>query len=141
MINDTFWVAVSTIIFGFIIYRLVKPTVIDFLDQRTREIAKNLGKAEQLKLEADRILILAQQNKKIIDKEAIFLQEQAKLQAEFMINNAQEQLSQLINKRQEQFTKRLISQQQEELKQLTHQLISEIVESVSHEYRVTQFQS
>lgn len=94
--DPTFWVAISTTLcFGFLIYKAY-PVVLSSLDARSAQIRARLMEAENLRLEAEKILREYREKSARASEEAAQILREASLQADAMRARMEEEMRQTL---------------------------------------------
>ncbi|MCP1337590.1 F0F1 ATP synthase subunit B [Futiania mangrovi] len=100
MFDETFWVAVSFVLFFAIVFYLKVPSkIVAGLDARASRIRNELDEARRLREEAQGLLATYQRKRQDAEKEAQDIVTQAKSEAEAASKRAQEALEARIERR------------------------------------------
>ncbi len=69
MINESFWVFVAFVIFMLGVYRLVRNSMIEYLDLSIDNVSSSIYEAEKLRDENTQLLAIAQEKKNDVKKD------------------------------------------------------------------------
>lgn len=99
--GDTFWVALSFIIFVGLIIRPVSRIILKALDERARNVRSQLAEATRLKEEAQTLLAAFERELEKARKESDDILAHAKAEAEYIKQESEKTLKEAVEKRTE----------------------------------------
>jgi F-type H+-transporting ATPase subunit b len=107
-LNDpTFWVALSTVLFVVVAFKLARKPVLAMLDARTAKIKANLEEAEALKAQAQEMLAEAQKNHRDAIQTSQKIIDSAKETAVRIQKEAEQKLSDQLSRKEELLLERI----------------------------------
>ncbi|MEM6781769.1 MAG: hypothetical protein AAF569_07895 [Pseudomonadota bacterium] len=108
ILNDSnVWVAISFVIFGFIVYKFAGKFIVGALDKKIEEIRREIDEAENLRVEAQELLAQYQRKQRDAEKEAKSIIKNAEEHAEKIRVKAEADLAEAMARKEEQLTERL----------------------------------
>jgi F-type H+-transporting ATPase subunit b len=108
ILHDTnAWVALSFIIFAFIVYKKGKPAILRMLDARIESIRNEIASAEALRLEAQELLAQYQRKHRDAMQEAKKIIENAQAQAAQIRKEAEADLAESMERKEKQLKDRV----------------------------------
>lgn len=132
MFNEVFWVGVSFITLLVLLYKPISRAMVQALDKRAAQIAKELDEAVRLREEAQATLALYQQKHVEIANEADAILSHAKQEAERLRNEAQVRLEQAIAVRTVRAEDKIAQEESRAVAHVQQQLVELAVNAAQH---------
>jgi len=124
LLSDTsFWVALSTVIFAVVAYKLGRVPLLKMLDDRTDKIRHELDEAERLRVEAQELLARYKRQHEDAVKEAEQIIVDARKQALDLQTAAEKALKDDLNRKEKQFTERLQRMEQSAIESVRDKMV------------------
>lgn len=106
--HDTnLWVAISFVIFVFIVYKLAGKFLVGKLDEKIEEIKREINEAENLRVEAQELLAQYQRKQRDAEKEAEAIIKNAEVHAVKIREKAEADFAETMARKEEQLAERL----------------------------------
>jgi len=128
-----FWTAIAFVIFLLATFRPIKSILIKNLDDKIKSIKENIGEAEKVKEDAEKLLIGVNENEKKLGDMISEINQNAKSKIEFIKNEMTEKLKQKTNRHKELTELKIKQLEQEaitEIKDMTAHLTIEVVKNI-----------
>lgn len=123
MFNETFWVAVSFVIFIFLAFKPVRNMLIKMLDERAAKIHKELEEVTKLKDQALKTLSEYQTRQKDIEIEIRDIVSNAEKEIEKLQRNAEIEINNSFNNRTKRIADRINSQETKIINDFRYQAV------------------
>lgn len=136
-LNESFWLAVSFIIFVYLIYRPAKKTLLKSLDMKVLEVQERVLKAEKLKEDAK--LLFKQTEEQIKNLEALRLQmtKESNKITEKIVQEKTREIEEFLEHKKVETIKLIESQKLVASKELQNEFCDEVIKLVSEYFHLT----
>lgn len=137
-LDESFWLAVSFIIFVYLIYRPAKKTILKSLDTKIAEVQERVQKAEKLKEDAK--LLFEQTEAQIKNIEALRLQmtEESNAITEEIAQEKIKEIEDFLERKKTETIKLIENQKLVVSKELQTEFCDEVIKLVSEYFQSTQ---
>ncbi len=117
------WVAISTVLFGVVLYKYARKPFFNLLDNRTEKIRDELNEAERLRVEAQELLASYQRQHQDALQEAEQIIIGAQKEANNLKTTAEKELQQSIERKHKQFEERVQRMEQTAIENVRNKII------------------
>ncbi len=107
LMDASFWVALSFVLFAIILWKFGKQAVLSALDARIENIKDDIKTAENLRIEAQELLAQYQRKQRDAEKEAARILDEAKKGASEIKKEAEKELKETIKRKEQQLEERV----------------------------------
>lgn len=124
MLNEKFWLAVAFFGFLLLIIKYAKPFVIKALDSKTKEIADNISSAQEMKKQAEKLLIEAEDCfEKAINSSKKLLAD-AEIESQKLISDSRKMAEDEVNKKTAAFLERIKTEEESVVREVKNKIIN-----------------